>query len=65
MEEKDIALMLLDLAKDRIEEVKDYIEKIKDINEDFVWYADMYELENFYEKLDEIFYNIKKGIRRG
>ena len=65
MDEKDIAMMLLNLAKDRIEEVKDYIEKIKDINEDFVWYADMDGLNELYDKLDEIFYDIKKGIKRG
>ena len=64
MEEKDIALMLLEMAKTRLTEINDLIDSIKDLDDDYVWYADLSDLEAANDKFDEFFSDVKKGIRR-
>lgn len=61
--EKSTALLLVNMAKDRIEEIRKLFEQIADIDTDYVWAADEETMNDSLEKLEEVFYDIRRSIR--
>lgn len=64
MEEKDIALMLLDSISERMSEIENLLNAIEKINYDYFYYADSDEIDEAVSTLNEQIIDIKKGIKR-
>lgn len=64
MEEKDIALMLLDSISERMSEIENLLSAIEKINYDYFYYADSDEIDEAVSTLNEQIIDIKKGIKR-
>lgn len=64
MREKEVAVMLVDMANKRLEEIRNLYEQITDLDNDFVYYADKDDMDEAMNKLDEVFRDVYYGIKR-